>query len=229
MQKRMTAIRVTIADVIHGNFIKDSTGSYVISPYGIQIRRAAFVGFTIRTYSKPGEFASITLDDGTETIQAKAWGRERHKVDLLSEVAANKLVLLIGRVKQYNNEVYVDPEIIREVTDPNFMTYHLLVRYQTILSQVGVYTPVGQVSEPTEPIVEEPSASDAEEYSGPLMRQILRFVKKHGATKGVAIDEIIEFFMNKGYEKDDIQMKVLDLQEREEIEEVGIGKYVALN
>ncbi len=228
MKKRMTAIRASIADVIDGEFIKDPDSSYVISPFGVQIRRAAFVAFVVRTYSKPGEFASITLDDGTETIQAKAWSTDRRKVDLLSAVENNKLVLLIGRIKQYNDDVYVDPEIIREVSDPNLMTLHLLLRYQTILSQTGVhYSPA---SEPqmtlSEPAVSELGTSEPSEYSGPLIRQILKFIKQHGSVNGVSIDEIIDFFMERGFEKDDIQMKVLDLQDREEIEEVGIGKYV---
>lgn len=231
MRKRMTAIRASVADVSRGRFVKEAEGSYVLSELGVQLRRVVVVGFVVRRYFKPGEYASITIDDGTETIQAKAWGRDQRKVDLLSEIDENNLVLVIGRVREWNDEIFIDPETIRELTDPNFMTLHLLERYRTIMSLAGVTAPTSfeSGSEPFFEETREPVDIDSLELSGTLAKQVIQFIEQRDSGRGVRIGEIIEYFESQGHEKAKIQMKVLDLQDQERILEVELGTYVSAN
>jgi hypothetical protein len=70
-----------------------------------------------------------------------------------------------------------------------------------------------------------PPSPDSISISGTISKQIIQFVKQMGPT-GVKIQDIIEFFEERGQSKTDIQMKVLDLQDQEKIVEIELGKYV---
>lgn len=77
MQERMTAVRASVADIIRGTY-NEEDGHHVVSPQGVGLRRVVLVGFIVRQYVGQGNFASITIDDGTETIRAKAGAKHNH-------------------------------------------------------------------------------------------------------------------------------------------------------
>ena len=55
---------------------------------------------------------TVIIDDGTEVISVRAWENEFHLIDNL---VIGQLIDLIGRVRMYNDEVYLTPEIIKQV------------------------------------------------------------------------------------------------------------------
>jgi hypothetical protein len=65
--------------------------------------------------SDGGKFAAVTIDDGTDTIRAKVF----NAVSMFESVGVGDIVDVIARVKEYNGEIYVTPEIIRKIDDPN--------------------------------------------------------------------------------------------------------------
>ncbi|UCE11594.1 MAG: hypothetical protein JSW61_06580 [Candidatus Thorarchaeota archaeon] len=231
MMERMTGVRASVEDVIKGKFSREN-GPHVISPLGVELRRVVLVGFVVQHYARAGEYSSITIDDGTETIRAKAW---REDADILASVEPNSLVMVVGKVREYQGEVHIDPEIVRNVTDPNFITLHHLERYRAVLTLAGISTPLevepGDSPAKTEGDVQAtideatPPLTDSVSLSGTFSKQIVQFVEQMGPA-GVKIQEIIEFFEGRGHSKTDIQMKVLDLQDQEKIIEIELGKYV---
>lgn len=234
MRERMTAMRTSIADIINGTYGED-TGPHVLSPLGVELRRVVVLGFIIDKYVGQGDFASITIDDGTETIRAKAWGSE---ASMLEHVDDSILALIVGKVREYENEVYIVPEIVRPIDNPNFLTLHLLERYKAILSYSGV-TSVDTLEHQKEIASlidsnQEESASQtsliatkpSSEISGSVAEQVLQFVEQHAKTEGVSIQDIVTFFEARGHTKSDIHLKVIELQEQEKIIEVKIGQYV---
>ena len=62
-------------------------------------------------------YATLRLDDGTETISLRAW---RDGVPELNRFGVGVLVDVIGRVKEYEGEIYLAPEFIMPVEDPNW-------------------------------------------------------------------------------------------------------------
>jgi RPA family protein len=216
MMKRMTAVRASISDIVNGTY-GDDNGAHVISSYGVELRRVVIVGFVVSKYSsepKDGgkKFTSITLDDGTDTIKVNVWGEEESA--LLEGVKHDILALVIGKVRKsknpdYANEVYLVPEIVKEIKDPNYMALHLLERYQAILNRSGIASEVssdtGQQQLTT--IVGGPSPSSV---TG-LAKQILNYIELHATTDGVNLDEIIAFFEEKGKDPIEIQNKIFEL------------------
>ena len=223
MRERMTAIRASISDIVNGTYLEDD-GARVISPYGVELRRVVLVGYIVNRQSTQGNFASITIDDGTETIKAKSWGTEASSLD---EVSNSMLVLLVGKVREYEGEVYIVPEIVSEVKDPNFMTLHLLERYKTMLTQGGLSIPTPITLE--ESIIESP-IDDSEHPKkkvipkGTLAKEILQYIRDNNDPQGISIQDIVDN-MKGDYTKEKIQMEVIELMAADQIQEIKIGRY----
>jgi RPA family protein len=225
----MTAVRAAISDIVNGTF-GDDNGSHVISPYGVELRRVALVGLIVDHYSKEG-YASITIDDGTETIRAKAWGGEASS---LEKVQVNILALIVGKVKEYQGEIYVSPEIVRELDDPNYMTVHQLERYAAMLTRSGVTYETTSESEgffeesappPKREAAKKPLEKKGKPVSGKIYKQIMQYIEEKSEEEGVPIASIVDFFEEKGHDRTDIQLKVLDLQSQGSLVEVKVGVY----
>lgn len=234
MMKRMTAVRASISDIVNGTY-GDDNGAHVISSYGVELRRVAIVGFVVSKYSsepKDGgkKFTSITLDDGTDTIKVNVWGEEESA--LLEGVKHDILALVIGKVRKsknpdYADDIYLVPEIVKEIKDPNYMALHLLERYQAILTRSGiaseVSTDTGQQQLTT--IVGGPSPSAV---TG-LAKQILNYIELHATAAGVNLDEIIAFFEEKGKDPIEIQNKIFELIAEDLINEKTPACYLPRN
>lgn len=116
--ERMTAVKVKISDLMSGQWIKKEgmEPSFVVTKNREKVSRARVLATVVGKFiSEDGNFGSVTLDDGSDTIRAKCF----KDLNLLQPVEIGKLVDLIGKVREYNDEIYIIPEIIRNVDDPN--------------------------------------------------------------------------------------------------------------
>lgn len=227
MRERMTAVRASISDIINGAYGEDN-GPHVISPYGVELRRVVLVGFVVSRFSKEASsegkrFVSITLDDGTETIRIKVWGED--DATLLDGVKENILALVIGKIRKFDDEIYVVPEIVKEITDPNYMGLHLLERYQAILTRSGVTTPE-IVEESQQLLTLSPPKRAA--VTG-ITKQILNYIELHANPQGVHMKDIVNFFEAKGEDSLSIQTKVFNLIADGLINEVDPSRYLPAN
>jgi len=231
MRKRMTAVRASISDIVNGTYGEDN-GAHVTSSYGVELRRVVIVGFVVSKFTSDPEegkkrITSITLDDGTETIQINVWGEEESA--LLEGVKQDILALVIGKVRKsknpkYEDNIYLIPEIVKEIKDPNYMGLHLLERYQAILTRSGISTSVssddGQQQLTT--IIGGPSPTS---LTG-LTKQILSYIELHATPKGVNLKDIVAFFKEKGKDAIEIQTKIFKLIEDGFINEITPSSYL---
>jgi RPA family protein len=222
----MTAVRASISDIVNGTFREDN-GAHVISPFDVELRRVALVGFVVGRYRRDADsngkrFESITLDDGSDTIRVKVWGDE--DAALLEGIKENILALVIGKIRKYEDEVYLVPEIVRELIDPNFMGLHLMQRYQAILTRSGVTMPVAADSD--QQFLTPSAASSKAATLGGVTKQILSYIELNAAPEGVHMKDIVTFFEGKGHQSMDIQMKVFDLVADGLINEVDPARYL---
>ncbi len=226
-RERMTAIRASVSDIVNGKYGEDS-GPFIISPYGIELRRIALVGFITEQKSgegKQGKYAYITIDDGTAAIKAWAW--DIH-VESLENVEKSILALIIGKVKSFRDEVYIAPEMIRKLENPNFITLHMLERYHILLTRgnPGEH----DFAPPTETILQEslddpPESGGSAKPTSKLGNQIYEYVRENLGPDGIKIDEIVAHFLPLGYKKTKVNLEVLDLQEQGILQEIKVGQY----
>ncbi|MFX1605300.1 MAG: hypothetical protein ACFFDD_05280 [Promethearchaeota archaeon] len=223
MRERMTAVRASISDITNGTF-SDNNGPHVVSPFGVELRRVVLVGFVIGKIHREGDdagkkrYESITIDDGTETVGVKVWGEE--DADILEGVKENILALVIGKVRMYSDEIYIMPEVVRELTDPNYMSLHLMERYKAILNRSGISLP-----ETMEQHQELLTTTSSTTVSGKLANDIIAYVRLEAPPEGLPLKDIVAYFEKKGQDSEKVQTKVFNLVAEGALNEVSIGQF----
>lgn len=178
--------------------------------------------------SERQRYESITIDDGSGTVRLKVWGERGSTI--LKPVEEGKLALVVGKVEKYGDEIHIDPELVKEVTDPNIMSLHLLERYETILKRRGVTLPE------TSPYQQETLESELPEHDsaakkkpakrvGGVTGEILQFIRENAGPDGIHMQEIVANFEEKGIDSKEIQEKVFRLYADDAIIEVSAARY----
>ena len=111
--KRHIAFKLKIGDVLSGNKIIDGEKLKFIEANGKNVARVNLIANVVDKFIQDDEkkFASITLDDASGQIKLKTFGDDIEKLKLFEQ---GDTVLAIGMVREWNNEVYVTPEIIKK-------------------------------------------------------------------------------------------------------------------
>lgn len=123
---RQTAIVARISDVIENRFVRKEglEPSYVITKFGQKISRVKLMGTIVDKFvSDMGNYSTITIEDDTASMRVKAF---QDNADVFDEFNLGDLVTVVGKVREYNDENYVIPEIVKRVTDPNHELLHRL-------------------------------------------------------------------------------------------------------
>jgi RPA family protein len=118
MQERLVARKIDIKTLYTGQYIiQEGFNPNYIELNGEKISRVRILATVIDKFlSEDGNYGTITLDDGTDTIRAKAFQDLR----IIEPVEKGDIIDLIGKIREYNEERYIQPEIIVKVADPNF-------------------------------------------------------------------------------------------------------------
>ena len=121
---RLTAKLASNKEIISGRFVKKSgfESSYVLTNLGRRLSRIKIMGVVVDKFISPDErYATVTIDDSSETIRCKSF----IDVKIINELNNGDLLDVFGRLREYNGEIYVMPEIIVKAA-PNFETLRML-------------------------------------------------------------------------------------------------------
>jgi hypothetical protein len=99
--KRNTAYKLRIGDILIGKPILND-------------ERFSFLEYIVDKYESSGEtsYISFTVDDGSGQIRLKSFGDDTEK---FKDLVQGQTVVIIGLLRYWNNELYIAPEIIREM------------------------------------------------------------------------------------------------------------------
>jgi RPA family protein len=122
--KRITAKKAALSELSNGSFVKKSgfESSYVLTNLGRRLSRIRIMGLIVDKFTSPDDrYSTVTLDDSTDTVRCKAFVN----VKIFDGFGGGDLVDMFGKIREYNGETYIVPEIVRKV-HPNFETLRLL-------------------------------------------------------------------------------------------------------
>jgi hypothetical protein len=134
--KRQTAIRIWLSNLNNGSFVKGSTNNEQFIPSYVdcnnkKVSRVNIIATVIETFkSDDGNYYSYTLDDSTATIRLKAFNED---VKNLINIERGNVVSVIGRVREYQDELYISPEIVKTLESFN----QELIRKAELLKSIG--------------------------------------------------------------------------------------------
>lgn len=120
--KRHIAYKLRIGDILIGKPVMDGERFSFLELGNKKIIRSNIIGNIVDKYESEGEkkYSFFTLDDGSGQIKLKSFGDDVKKFKNINQ---GQTVLVIGVLRNWNNEIYITPEIIKE-KDPK----HLFVR-----------------------------------------------------------------------------------------------------
>lgn len=127
--KRLPAVKVRIEDIVNGKYFQKEgfESNYVITPMGRKVSRASILGTVMNKFINDDEdYGFVVIDDESETIRAKVF----QSTSVLDDVEEGQLVKVIGKAREYNDELYLNLEHIKELDDPNWLTLRLLEIYK---------------------------------------------------------------------------------------------------
>jgi len=121
--ERQVAYKVWLASLHGAEYVKqEGWAPNYVTIGGTQISRVHVVATVVSKFiADDGNYGALTLDDGSDTIRVKAFGPDVKRVEAAQ---VGKLVRFVGKVKEYNDEVYLSPEIIRAMDNPNWLIAH---------------------------------------------------------------------------------------------------------
>ncbi|MDO8056314.1 MAG: OB-fold nucleic acid binding domain-containing protein [Candidatus Hermodarchaeota archaeon] len=251
--KRATAARVSIQDLQDGELVANEQGNVVaVETFLGQISRVNIIATVVDRFEATQErlddqgkgFATVTLDDGTGVIRVKMWGELSAK---LSQLQVGDLVLVVGRVRSFQGETYINGEIIRRLENPNWETVRLL---ELSLSRREPHRLEDQFSSVVPEFVseqEEESTSSVREIepgvwhnatatldqsiekpdelvpSPEVRRLVIETIKKYDAEGGARFDQILE--ATPGVTEEVVEQVLIDLLSEGEVYEPEIHRY----
>lgn len=170
--KRNIAYKHRIGDLLLGKPIFDNDKFLFIELGEKKLSRVNIVGNIVDKYDAEGEkkYAFFTIDDGSGQIKLKAFGDDSDK---FKKVMQGQTVAVIGVLRHWNNETYIQPEAIQE-KDPKY----LLVRKLEIEKERKV------TAKPVE----------TKQEVGAIKDQILDAIKSSEDDGGIDTDQIIMKF-----------------------------------
>jgi RPA family protein len=120
--KRNVAYKLKIGDILLGKPVMNGEKFSFLELGDKKIVRVNIIGNIVDKYESEGErkYIFFKFDDGSGQISLKVFGDDMTK---FKDVTQGLTVLVIGVLRHWNNETYIQPEIIKEQN-----TKYLLVR-----------------------------------------------------------------------------------------------------
>lgn len=120
--KRNIAFKFRIGDLLLGKPIMDpTTQKFIFLELGDRkIIRVNLIGNVVDKYEsgqQSSNYIFFTIDDGSGQIKLKSFGEDSEK---FRDLKLGQTVAVIGVLRNFNNETYVSPEIIKE-HDPRYL------------------------------------------------------------------------------------------------------------
>jgi RPA family protein len=128
-------VKARISDVVSGKFVKKEglEPSYVLTELGQRVSRVNLLGTIVDKFmSEDGNYSSVTIDDDSDSIRIKAFKEDAR---IFENLEIGDLVMVIGKVREYAEENYIIPEIVKKIANPNYECLHNLEILKQLVKQ----------------------------------------------------------------------------------------------
>ena len=118
-RKRNIAYKLRIGDILKGK-PEIQEGRFLFLGLGDKkVVRVNLIANVVDKYLAEGEkkYVSLTMDDASGQIKLKLFGED---IAILKEFTQGDTLQIIGNIREYNNELYIMPEVAK-VVDPKWL------------------------------------------------------------------------------------------------------------
>lgn len=199
---RQIAVKVKINELVNGKYVQnsDQEPNYLMIQNGEKIFRANVMAIVI-SKEKIGSITNFLLDDGSGKIVLRSF--EENK--FLDKIDIGETVLVIGKLREYNQEKYFSSEIIKKI-DPVWLKIRNLELGTKVTSEIlesndekgeviieDKKTEVSEKLNENKNKFEEPIEDEVveEEEIFPV-KKLIKIIKEKDNGEGILIEELIE-------------------------------------
>ena len=137
-----------------------------------KIARVNVVGTVVSKFiAEDKKYGNLTIDDGTDTIRL----RQFDNLDLIENFEIGDIIRVIGRIRKYEDEIYIVPEIIKKIDEK----FEIMQKLEAIKHRAIINKPK-----------EEEIIFEEEVISGTPKEDILNKIKELDKGNGVDIEEL---------------------------------------
>ncbi|MCD6575618.1 MAG: hypothetical protein J7K73_00470 [Nanoarchaeota archaeon] len=194
MTKRWTAYKMAIANIVNGNFTEDGFVQFG----NLQVNRVRIMGTVVSKFiADDRKYGFFIVDDGTETIRVRSF---EDNLKLIEKAKVGDIVDVIGRIRKYEDEIYVIPESVQIIKDPNWIILRKLELMKQKKEMPKAETTEGNVVG-EEVIVEEVVEEEIVETKLPEgqttlfespRQKVIKLIKELDKGEGAEVSKIIE-------------------------------------
>lgn len=214
--KRQIAHKASVGLIINSKFVQRSgwEPSTIVAPNGIEMGRVNVFGVITQVNEEANDKTSLVLTDHTGSIMLRTFDNDV----LFKPFSIGEQVSVIGKPREFNNQTYINAEIIKPIKDKNWLKLRKLEledleKNMPKPSSKDIHKQIQPEKVITEGVKEQPNSSD----------MILQEIRKHDLGEGADIQEIID---NSGIKN--AESIVNTLLETGEIYEIKRGKIKVL-
>ena len=171
-QKRQVAYKARISDILNSVFMKDEMSAGFIKINDVVVSRVNLIATIVYKSEQEQNSNSVMIDDGTGKIILKSF----EAFIPFSKIDIGDMVLAIGKVREFNNEKYIIPEILKKLDDNSWMNVRKLELKNSVI--------IGQKEEKLEEVSESVLPNPSE--------NIHSLIRKMDTGDGADIDDVVK-------------------------------------
>ena len=222
-QRRQVACITTIAKLLTGKYVKEEgwKPNYILTDGNLKISRVNLLGIVVNTREAESSFQSIMLDDTTAMINV----REFEDTNILNNLNPGDKIMVIGRPREFNNNKYIIPEIVKKIdNDKWFELRKLHIKLEELRNRPATETSTKKTEETKdgEVVQEDEMIVDSEPLN--VQDKIIETIRKLDNGAGIDIDKIVE-----EVKEDNTETIISNLLKQGEIFELKPGKIKVLD
>jgi len=207
--ERQTALKTTIQELLLGEYIQEdeNTPNYLLTKSGIKIYRCNLMAIILNK-EQQGSITNILVDDGTGKITLRSF----EKNEVLDNLEIGTAVLIIGKLRVYNQEKYLTSEIVKKI-EPLWLKLRALElkgsignkngftddKKENIVSEVNKIDEnknnqeidVEKITNETKTKIKEEEENISEEAELLPIQKLTNLIKELDTGDGVLIEEVI--------------------------------------
>ena len=188
---RETAYPVMIGTLLTGSYLKAEAQfqpSYLKTIDGRLFSRVHIIGVIVSL--EDNNTGEAIIDDGTGKLVVRSF----ENTTLFTGFSLGDVIRVIGKVRAFNEQIYLIPEVIKKITNKQFITLHKL--HLQLLQKSLPATPtaipdVGQGQLVEEEVIEMIVDADETQPVSPI-DALLSTIKELDTGEGARIEEILQ-------------------------------------
>ena len=183
--QRYTAIKITIKELLEGEYKQENeeTPNYLLTVDQRKIFRLNLMA-TILDKEVQGNVTNFFLDDGSSQINLRFFETNT----ILDKLKIGDIVLVIGKLRIYNQEKYISPEIVKKIDSGWLKVRALEIKKNVKQEPVAIKEEIKEQNEIIEDIEEEKPNKEIEILP---IQKITSLIKELDQGEGVMVEEII--------------------------------------